>query len=138
MTILIYRHDFTDTDFLNKVANVALSEDATINDSGGFISQLVAFDITSTNTDDTDGSNLNSFMAARGFSLVTANGAKILDPVTHWGSFEVADAPSSGVVAGDLGYTPNGDAGSAANCYYDGANWVVFGGANHGTTIATS
>lgn len=138
MAILIYRHDFSDTEFLNKVASNALSPDATINSAGGFFSQLVAFDITSTNAEDTDGTNLSEFMQSRGFTLVTATGAKILELRHDWGRFEVADAPSIGILDGDTGYCTDGDAGSPTNAYFDGTDWVVFGGANHGTIIATS
>ena len=123
MAILIYRHSFSNSLFQNKVTD-QLSPNATINLGGGFLSSIVAFDITSTNAEDTDGTNLDPFMQDLGFTRITAAGAKILDEVIHWGSFDVNDAPTSDVTAGDLGHSTNGDGGSEGPCYYDGTNWI--------------
>ena len=123
MAILIYQHSFSNAPFQNKVAN-QLSPSATVNLLGGFLSPLVALDITSVNSDDTDGTNLDDFMAELGFTRVTSSGIKILDQTTHWGSFEVADAPTL-ASNGDDGFCTNGDAGIGRPVYYDGANWRV-------------
>ena len=127
MPILIYRQDFSDSPFLNEISNRALSQDATVNLAGGFLSKLVAFDITSTDPDDTDGTNLDPFMARLGFTRISVAGAKILDTVAHWGSFEVADAPAANVSNGDLGFCVDGNLGFPSTVEYDGivaSQWV--------------
>lgn len=142
MPISIYRHDFSNASFLNDVAN-QLSSSATINSAGGFLSQLVAFDITSVNAEDTDGTNLDPFMESLGFQRLASAGVKILDASTHWGSFDVSDAPTADVTAGDIGYCVDGYQGNPALVWYDGTNWrltrtnEIITSSVSGSTVAT-
>lgn len=122
MAILIYRHDFSNNDFTSRIEN-QISGAATINNSGGFLSQLFAIDITSPDTDDTDGTNLDPFMSNLGFQRLPSAGVKILDLSTHWGSFSVADAPTTDVTSGDIGHCIDGYQGNPALVWNDGINW---------------
>lgn len=123
MAILIYRLSFNNGPFQAAIAARALSSDATINNANAFLAPIVAFDITSTNAEDTDGTNLDPFMEDLGFTRVTDNGSKVLDDISYWGQFDVVDAPSEHVEAGNKAFCNDGFAGEPGPVWYDGDTW---------------
>lgn len=122
---LVYRLGYEDGPFQDAISNRALSQDATIDNANAFLAPIWAITITSTNAEDTDGTNLDPFMAQYGFSRISGADEKVQDPISHWGSFETADAPSGGVTTGDLGHCTDGDFGQGAPVWFDGTDWRV-------------
>lgn len=122
MAILIFSGSFSGDGFREFIED-HLSEDATVNNIGGFLATLVAIDITSANPDDTNGANIGPTMSRLGFTLLTANGDAMPNTVRHWGSFDTANAPTTGVQPNDIGSCTDGNLGELTPCYYDGTHW---------------
>ena len=121
---LVYRLGYEDGPFQEAIKNRALSKDATIDDAKAFLAPIWAVTITSTNDEDTDGTNLDPFMAQYGFSRLTLTDPEVLDTVSHWGSFDVKSAPHELAVEGNIAYCVDGFSGSPGPVWYNGTTWL--------------
>lgn len=125
MALIAYRGDGNNEFVLNKLRD-QLSTTATLTSVNGLFSAIRVIDALEGDGNDlTVGGNLDTAMEELGFTRLSGSQTKIFDQIQHWGSFEVADAPTLDLTTGDMAFCTNGDAGVGRPVYWDGVNWRV-------------